>query len=249
MTLDPKYITHFRSIISKGDEIIAKKAALFEKGRAALTSFVEVMEKEAEIRESETALNLVSTSVVKLLDLNEELEGARKLQETFKAILEVISPSEESLVPWQEVNFPFELCGRRLLQEIHLLLARYRKHYLTLSHKLNLATSPTTQALYKREVLVCLDCIDTLESVLILIYPKDGAQIMAKLTAKSRKALPKSDFVDKKDRKYPIEDESHARNALSRASGKAIDSKVKREVKEKFPSIAVGGKVKPAKKR
>jgi len=62
---------------------------------------------------------------------------------------------------------------------------------------------------------------------------------MAKLNAKERNALPTKDFVDKKDRKFPIEDKSHARNALSRAAAKggATEAKVKKAVTAKFPSI------------
>ena len=40
---------------------------------------------------------------------------------------------------------------------------------------------------------------------------------MAKLTAAARKAIPTSKFAGP-DRSYPIEDKSHARNALARAS-------------------------------
>ena len=40
---------------------------------------------------------------------------------------------------------------------------------------------------------------------------------MAKLTAKARKALPKSEFAGP-DRSYPVNDKSHARNAKARAS-------------------------------
>ena len=41
---------------------------------------------------------------------------------------------------------------------------------------------------------------------------------MAKLTAKSRKSLPKSDFGQPATRKYPMPDKSHAANAKARAS-------------------------------
>lgn len=41
---------------------------------------------------------------------------------------------------------------------------------------------------------------------------------MAKLTTEERNALPSSDFAEPSLRKYPIEDASHARNALSRVS-------------------------------
>jgi hypothetical protein len=65
---------------------------------------------------------------------------------------------------------------------------------------------------------------------------------MAKLTAKDRMALPKSDFVEPAKKAYPIPDASHARNALARASGKPVEAKVKAAVKRKFPGIKVGGK-------
>lgn len=40
---------------------------------------------------------------------------------------------------------------------------------------------------------------------------------MAKLTTKARKALPKSDFALPEQRKYPVQDKSHAANAKARA--------------------------------
>lgn len=62
---------------------------------------------------------------------------------------------------------------------------------------------------------------------------------MAKLTAATRNALPSSDFVFKKSRKFPIEDKSHARNALSRAAhkGGSVEKKVRAAVHRKFPGI------------
>lgn len=41
---------------------------------------------------------------------------------------------------------------------------------------------------------------------------------MAKLTTKGRNALPKSDFGMPAERKFPMPDANHARNAKSRAS-------------------------------
>lgn len=41
---------------------------------------------------------------------------------------------------------------------------------------------------------------------------------MARLTYAARKKLPKSAFAEPGKRAYPIEDESHARNALARVS-------------------------------
>lgn len=59
---------------------------------------------------------------------------------------------------------------------------------------------------------------------------------MAKLTAKTRNAIPSKDFAGL-DRSYPIEDKSHARNALSRASGKPVEGRVRAAVHRKFPDI------------
>lgn len=68
---------------------------------------------------------------------------------------------------------------------------------------------------------------------------------MAKLTTKVRKAIPNSSFaVPNKapaSGSYPINDASHARNALARSSGKPVAAQVKAAVKKKFPGIAVGG--------
>lgn len=62
---------------------------------------------------------------------------------------------------------------------------------------------------------------------------------MAKLTAKTRNALPAKDFAGP-DRSFPIEDKSHARNALARVANKGpeLKAKVRSKVKSKFPSIA-----------
>ena len=62
---------------------------------------------------------------------------------------------------------------------------------------------------------------------------------MAKLTAATRKKLPKSDFVDKKAREYPIPDAAHARDALARSSGKPEHAAVVAAVSRKFPKINI----------
>jgi hypothetical protein len=65
---------------------------------------------------------------------------------------------------------------------------------------------------------------------------------MAKLTAKTRNALPTKDFAGP-GRSYPIEDASHARNALSRASQNAmpaLKAKIAAKVHKKFPGIGKG---------
>jgi hypothetical protein len=69
-----------------------------------------------------------------------------------------------------------------------------------------------------------------------------------KLTAKARKKIPSKDFAGP-DRSYPVEDASHARNALARVAQNGspdLQAKVRAKVKKKFPGIAMkmdGGKV------
>jgi hypothetical protein len=62
---------------------------------------------------------------------------------------------------------------------------------------------------------------------------------MAKLTTAARKKLPKSDFVIKGARKYPIPDAAHARDALARSSGKTEHSAVVAAVRRKFPKVKI----------
>lgn len=59
---------------------------------------------------------------------------------------------------------------------------------------------------------------------------------MAKLTTKARKKIPAGEFAGP-DRSYPIEDKSHARNALARSSGKPIAGKTRAAVHRKYPDI------------
>jgi len=68
---------------------------------------------------------------------------------------------------------------------------------------------------------------------------------MAKLTTSKKKAEPKSDFGLPEERKYPMPDAAHARNAKARASQmeqvgklspadkKKIDSKAEKILKKK----------------
>lgn len=65
---------------------------------------------------------------------------------------------------------------------------------------------------------------------------------MAKLTAAQRKKLPASDFAEPAERKFPVNDPSHARNALARVSqfGSSDEAaEVRAKVMRKFPSINV----------
>ena len=71
---------------------------------------------------------------------------------------------------------------------------------------------------------------------------------MTKLTAKARNKIPAKDFAGP-DRSYPVEDASHARNALARVSqhgSPALKAKVKAKVHRKYPGIKMkmeGGSV------
>lgn len=63
---------------------------------------------------------------------------------------------------------------------------------------------------------------------------------MAKLTSKERNKLPTKSFAEPGKRAYPINDPSHARNALARVSqfgSSSEKAKVRAAVKRKFPSI------------
>lgn len=60
---------------------------------------------------------------------------------------------------------------------------------------------------------------------------------MTKLTYQERKKLPKGEFVFPKTRRYPIEDAAHARDALSRSSGKPEHATVVAAVNLKYPEI------------
>ena len=68
----------------------------------------------------------------------------------------------------------------------------------------------------------------------------------AALSAQARKNLPASAFVFPKQRRYPIHDLAHARNALARAAGKPEEAKVKSAVYAKHPELKDGGDKKKA---
>ena len=70
---------------------------------------------------------------------------------------------------------------------------------------------------------------------------KTGAPVVEKkLTYKARESLSKTSFVYPKERKYPIHDIAHARNALSRVSQHGTPAEKKRvraAVHNKYPSL------------
>ena len=70
---------------------------------------------------------------------------------------------------------------------------------------------------------------------------------MAKLTTATRNEIPGEDFAGP-DRSYPIENASHARNALSRVSANgspAVKAEVRAKVHAKYPGIGKKKKAKP----
>ena len=63
---------------------------------------------------------------------------------------------------------------------------------------------------------------------------------MRTLSDKDRKKLKDSEFAEPEERKYPIEDESHARNALSRVSANgtpAEQQQVREAVEQQYPDL------------
>lgn len=63
---------------------------------------------------------------------------------------------------------------------------------------------------------------------------------MAKLDAKERNAIPSKEFALPGERKFPIEDRSHAQNALARAAQSGVSeikAKVTAAVHRKYPDM------------
>jgi hypothetical protein len=83
------------------------------------------------------------------------------------------------------------------------------------------------------------DCRDAALAADLRRHPRGELSIVAKLTSAKRKKLPKSDFVEKGTRKYPIPDAAHARDALARSSGKPEHAAVVAAVRRKFPKIHI----------
>lgn len=61
---------------------------------------------------------------------------------------------------------------------------------------------------------------------------------MAKLTAKTRNKLPDSAFAEPKERKFPVEDKAHAKNAKARASMLKNEGKISESTKAKIDAKA-----------
>jgi len=70
-----------------------------------------------------------------------------------------------------------------------------------------------------------------------------SATAMTKLTAATRKKIPTGDFA-LPGRRYPVEDEAHARNALARVSQDGTPAEkaaVRRKVSRRFPGLKQEG--------
>lgn len=68
---------------------------------------------------------------------------------------------------------------------------------------------------------------------------------MAKLTPRGRKRIKRSNFALPRERKYPIHDIAHARNALARVAqyGTASEKRrVRAAVARKYPSLRKRGR-------
>lgn len=61
---------------------------------------------------------------------------------------------------------------------------------------------------------------------------------MAKLTTAARNKLPKKEFALPGERKYPIENKAHAKNAKARASQMVKKGKLSESAKEKIDAKA-----------
>lgn len=61
---------------------------------------------------------------------------------------------------------------------------------------------------------------------------------MSKLTTKQRKKIPKEEFGLEKERKYPMPDKNHAKNAKARASQMEHEGKLSASSKAKIDAKA-----------
>ena len=61
---------------------------------------------------------------------------------------------------------------------------------------------------------------------------------MAKLTTKARAKIPKKEFALPTERKYPVEDKAHAKNAKARASQMEKKGKISASTEKKIDAKA-----------
>jgi phage terminase Nu1 subunit (DNA packaging protein) len=70
---------------------------------------------------------------------------------------------------------------------------------------------------------------------------------MSRLTAAQRKALPARDFALPKTRQYPIQDQEHARYALSDMGHETakVQQQIKERVNKRYPDLAQASHIIP----
>lgn len=71
-------------------------------------------------------------------------------------------------------------------------------------------------------------------------FTEELDKIAAKLTSRARKQISEGNFAIPEERKYPIHDRSHARNALARVAQHGTQSekqRVRSAVHAKYPGI------------
>lgn len=81
---------------------------------------------------------------------------------------------------------------------------------------------------------IVIDQIGPHATALLLI---EDRLVESKLTARARKGLGSGAFVFPGERRYPIHDLAHARNALARSAGKPEAAKVKAAVFSRYPQL------------
>lgn len=87
------------------------------------------------------------------------------------------------------------------------------------------------------ELLKAISCEPSTMAKVEKVLQKYAKVSKDTLDADSRKHIAEHNFALPGERKYPINDISHARNALARSSGKPEEAKVKAAVYRKFPSL------------
>lgn len=97
----------------------------------------------------------------------------------------------------------------------------------------------------------CEECVETEDAVVAVTdksyirkrhllasaLDEPAALVAAPLTSARRDALQKRAFAIPEERKFPIHDKSHARNALARAAGTKYEARVRRAVYKRYPEM------------
>jgi hypothetical protein len=87
---------------------------------------------------------------------------------------------------------------------------------------------------------IAKDHLDEDPEYYVKLEKVEGSVEEKKLSPRARKSLPKGEFVFPGERKYPIEDKRHARNALARVSqfgSSSEKAKVRAAVHKRYPDI------------